>query len=80
MLRFLLSLVVVSLIYVVVKYLYIVVSKFLKYYSYTKDNYIVKNILLASGTKYSFIDFIIIMTLVYLAFYSDFFQNYIDLI
>ncbi|OFU78957.1 hypothetical protein HMPREF3110_05220 [Staphylococcus sp. HMSC10C03] len=74
MLRFLLLLVVVGLIYVIVKYLYIVVSKFLKHYPYTKDNYIVKNILLVSDTKYSFIDFIIIMTLVYLAFYSNFFK------
>ncbi len=67
MLHLILIFIVTCVIYSMFKYVYIFVSKKLKSYAKTRDNYIVNNVLLADQQKLNFIDFVLIIgiTLLY---------------
>lgn len=61
MLQVILIFIVTFIIYSIFKYAYIFISKKLKTYAKTQENYVVKNILLADHQKLDLIDFILII-------------------
>lgn len=58
---------IVFVIYYLFWKLYIICAKFLKQQRRTKNNYIVKHILLSSGEKLSHVDLIVVLLLTYLS-------------
>lgn len=69
MFKLFLTFLVVFVVYYLFLKLYITISKFLKNQKSTKNNYIVKNILLSSKKEIDFFDFIVIFVITYTVFY-----------
>lgn len=69
MLNFLFTVLLVFLTYIFFHYLYIKISKSLKTKDRTKNNYVVKNILLSSKHNIDSFDVIVVLTISYFIYY-----------
>ncbi len=70
MLNFIFVFLITAIVYSIFKYIYIFVSRKLKQSKITKNNYVVKNILLSASEKYDILDVVVIFVITFIVIYK----------